>query len=790
VNGATGDGSTRWSQLEFAAVREEIARLAASQPGRLAVEALEPRLGDRDGARREHALVDDACAALLAGDRILLDGLADVCPLAERAARGGILSGAELRLIAASERSLAAAVHSLRAARPEGPLARLLARHVEDGGLIARLDGALDEAGNVTDAASDRLASVRRRIGALRARVQELCRRVMQAAHEDRLLTEPVVTVRGGRYVLPVRADAAAHFPGVVLDQSVSGATVFMEPLTAVETANELRRSQAEEHREVERILTELSSRVGVAAERLCANADLGAQLDAIAARARYALAHRAVCAVIADEPMLRLVQARHPLLGEKAVPLDVELGVAWDGLVLSGPNMGGKTVVLKTVGVAVLLAYAGIPLCAAAGTVIGDIRHLHCAIGDQQSLQRGLSSYAAEVRALKDMLADAGPHTLALVDEIGAATEPAAGAALAQAWIEAMLAAGSKVIVSTHLTPLKAFAASAARVTNASLLFDPQTLAPTFQLQVGIPGQSLAFEMARRLELDPRIIERAHGLVAPEVHDLERALAEVAEQRQALSRLRAESEAALAALRRREEEYARRDAAWNEEKRSFEEQARAMVQKAAEDARAAMWSEERERVMPRRRRASALSRAGRRRLESILADMRRSLGLEPEPQSPASAVAVTPGVQVYVTSLGAAGTVEAVYERDVLVAVGSMRALVARADVRPAADIAARSRAAPSAPAQPRAADEADPVCGSIDIRGLSVDEAWPLVDKALDDAMLAHRAELRIIHGKGTGRLGRGIRDLLTSHPHVRGVAEAAAREGGSGVTIVRLD
>ncbi len=789
MNDPDENGRFGWSKIEFGAVREEIAHLAASEPGRRAVQALEPRLGDRDGARREHALVEDACAALLAGEHIALEGMADIRPLAERAARGASLSGAELRLIATSETIVARAVRSLRAARPDGPLARLLARHVEDSDLIAGLEAALDEAGNVTDAASERLASVRRRIRALRRRVQEVCRRVMHAAHGDGLLTEPVVTVRGGRYVLPVCADAAAHFPGVVLDQSVSGATVFMEPLSVVEGTNELRRLHAEEQREVECILAELSGRIGGAADRLSANAALGAEVDAIAARARYALKHRAAPAVIADEPMLRLVQARHPLLGEKAVPLDVELGVTWDGIVLSGPNMGGKTVVLKTVGLAVLVAYAGLPLCAAPGTVIGDIRHLHCAIGDQQSLQDGLSSYAAEVRALTEMLENAGPHSLALVDEIGAATEPAAGAALAQAWIEAMLAAGSKVIVTTHLTPLKTFAASAARVTNASLLFDPQTLAPTFELQIGVPGQSLAFEMARRLDLDPRILQRAHHLVAPELHDLERALAEVAAQRQTLSRLRAESEAALAALQRREEELSRRDAAWEEEKKSFEERARMLVRKAAEDAKAAVWSEERERLAAGRRRATVLSQASRQRLESILRDMRRSLGLEPDPQSPPSDAIPMPGDRVYVTSLGAPGTVEAVYDRDVLVLVGAMRALVARNDRRPAAGAAARAPAA-SAAAGPVAADATETVAGSIDIRGLSVDEAWPLVDKALDDAMLARRPELRVIHGKGTGRLGRGIRDLLKGHPHVRGVAEAPVREGGSGVTIVRLE
>ncbi len=778
--------------LEFGAVIDGIAASATCEPGRAAVLAIRPRLGDRAWAIDQLALVEDAVGSFQAGVNVGFGGAVDIAPLVERAEKGASLSGADLRRLADTERSLRSAVAALQAEqRPAGPLRRLAGQRERTEDLVAAIDRAVEEDGRIADAASSELSSIRRQQRKLHEQVRERCQSITQTAALAKMLSEPIVTVRSGRYVVPVRSEFAAQFPGVVHDQSASGATVFMEPLASVEANNRLRGLEAAEEREVTRILGELSAMIGGQSMQLCSNAALLAKLDSIAARARFAIAREAGTPQLDASPVIRIVRGRHPLLRREAVPLDFEIGESFDAVVISGPNMGGKTVVLKTVGLFCLLAYAGIPLPAGAGTVIGEFQQVACVIGDEQSIAQDLSSFSAHLQALKLATASASSRSLILVDEIGSGTEPAAGAALAQACIETMIRAGAKVVVTTHFTQLKTFAAAHDRARNASMLFDAQTHAPTYVFAQGIPGQSLAFALARTLSLDARIIARAETLLGVDAQNLERTFEKLAAERDQLKKTQERLESQQQRAQAHEHSMRQRISALEQEKEAFEQRAAAELAKAVEGVRQQLVEQAQRRSDAAARQAAKPIPHSDRLLADTLQEMRRSLGLEAARGRSESSF--KPGDEVYVPSFDQSGIVAEVYGRDILVTLGTLKTLV------PAADALLKSaRAQPSprslkrhsrerseASDHPAAAD----AMTSVDVRGMRVEEAWPVVDKALDNAALSGLSELRIIHGRGTGQLSRGIREFLDDHPQVESLSSAPDREGGSGVTIVKL-
>ncbi len=787
------------ASLEFAAVIETIAGMTTSQPGRDELLATRPRLGERDWAQAELELVADAAGFFQAGRDFGFGGAIDAAPLVEQAERGASLSGIDLRRLADTEQSLRTAVESLRAAeRPLGPLGALAARRERTDDVIAAVDRAVEEEGRIADAASAELSRIRRQQRTLHDQIRERCRSITHGGELAKMLSEPIVTVRAGRYVLPVRAEFAAQFPGVVHDQSASGATVFMEPLASVEANNRLRGLEAAEEREVSRILSELSAKVGAHGAALRDNATLLARLDSIGARGRWSVAREAAPPRLTPEPVIRIVRGRHPLLRHTAIPLDLDIGEAFDAIVVSGPNMGGKTVVLKTVGLFCLLAYAGIPLPAGAGTVVGDFRDLTCVIGDEQSIAQDLSSFSAHLQALKAATTSAGSRSLILVDEIGSGTEPAAGAALAQACIEAMIRAGAKVIVTTHFTQLKTFAAAHDRVRNASMLFDPTSHAPTYVYAQGIPGQSLALALARTLALDTRIIARAETLVGVDAQNLERTFERLAADRDELAKAKARLDEQQQRAQNLERGMRQRIAALEQDKEAFERRASAELATAIEGVRRQLLEQAQTRSSAAARQAAKPLPHSDRLLAETLQEMRRSLGLEAAPPGLATTRAFKPGDLVYVRSFDQSGVVAEVYGREVLVTMGSLKTLVPSADVLlKSGQAAARGpaekprgekhdqRGKRSAGDRPAAADATT----EIDVRGMRVDEAWPLVDKAIDNATLVGLSEVRIIHGRGTGQLGRGIRELLDDHPQVEGLSWAPDREGGTGVTVVKL-
>ncbi len=797
-----GVDATALRALEFSAVIEEIARLCSCVVGSSAVASLVPRLGERAWAQAEQALVEDTTGFFMAGGDFSFGGAIDTTAAIEQAKLGASLSPMDLRQFADTERKLRTAVRTIeRDKRPSGPLRALASGRRNTDELMTAIDRSIEEEGRVSDDASPKLATIRRQHRELSERVRDRCRSIVASAELGKLLSEPIVTVRSGRYVVPVRSEHAAHFPGVVLDQSASGATVFMEPLASVEANNRLRTLEADEEREIARILAELSALVARKEEEALANVALLGRLDSAGARARFGMARNAGAPTFTSEPVLRIVRGRHPLLRREAVPLDFEIGESFDAVVISGPNMGGKTVVLKTAGLLCLLAYAGIPIPASATSTVGEFTRIDCVIGDEQSIAQDLSSFSAHLQALKAAATGANSTTLVLVDEVGSGTEPGAGAALAQAFIEALIRSGAKVAVTTHFTQLKTFAATHDRVRNASMLFDPVTHLPTYVFALGVPGQSLAFALARSLALDAKTIARAETLVGIDAQNLERTFERLAQERDKLKQQQAELEEQQSRAQRAEQSMRQRIAALEQEKSAFERRATAELTRAIEDVRQALTQQAEHRSATAARQASKPQPASGRLLEQTLQEMRRSLGLETGEQG-GPAASFRSGDEIYVKSFDATGVVAEVYERELLVAIGNLKMLVSTSDVVKrasglhsvkAAHVAVRSTRNRStrartgdAPSHLQIRSDTSP---SVDVRGMRVDEAWPLIDKALDNAVLGGLSELRILHGKGTGRLARGIRELLDEHPQVESVSHPPEREGGTGITIVRL-
>jgi len=783
--------SSALAALDFPEVIGRIAEFATCAPGRAAVLELRP-LAERADAAAGQAQVDEAVAHLHSGGDLSFAGVQDVGATIDRAALGATLSAEELLRISHGEASLARVSLAVRnsaagaaGARPSpSPLLELAAQARDTGPLVRTIDGAIERDGSIRDDASAELGKIRRRQKSLRDEVRERCAAIVRNQATARQLSEPVVTVRAGRFVVPVRKEFVTQFGGVVHDESASGATAFVEPLACVDANNRLRRLEASEAREIARILGGFSDRVRTQADDLRQNAVLRTRLDSVGARGRWARHVEANAPDLADDSIIRIVRGRHPLLRHAAVPLDVTLGEEFDVLIVSGPNMGGKSVALKTIGLFCALAFAAIPLPAAPGTRIGRFDRLVCVLGDEQSIAADLSSFSGHLRALQKAMELAGPRSLILVDEIGSGTEPGAGAAIAQSFLETVMTCGAKVVATTHFTQLKVFAAETSRVANGSMLFDARTNQPTYALAVGIPGESLALRLARSLAMDLGMIERAESLLGDDAKNLERAFQGLAAERDRMLRRQMELGEELARATKLEASLNERISELERERRSFETRARAELDAAVRAVR--------EELLERAGRSAAAAKRQSRlpgaeeTLAKALADIRRSLGLErPQPSVHANP-SVVEGDAVFVRSFGQTGTVSAVYDRDLLVTMGAVRAVVPKADVvlDAAADLKRSSQD------QSRAtAAAAETVRTEIDVRGMRVDEATPVLDKALDEAWLAGLTELRVIHGKGTGQLSRGLNAFLRDHAQVKSTRTAHEQAGGSGVTLVTL-
>ncbi|MGA9019149.1 MAG: hypothetical protein WB438_09490, partial [Candidatus Cybelea sp.] len=510
--------------LDFASVRDRVVGATRTQRGRGLADDLLPE-SNFDVVRREQ-LRTEAMRSLAAGADVTIMPAVETAPSTEAAKVGQTLGPSDLRAIGDT---LAAAAAAYKAVREHPDLMAVVAPYTPLRELQHSLTDAIDERGTVLDRASPGLRRIRRSLVQAQSEARDRISAILNGAKYAKIIQDRVVTIRDGRFVIPIKAEFAGAMPSIVHDTSSSGQTLFVEPLAALESNNRVRTLQIEEEREVQRVLQALSADVGRSAVEIDANVEVLAALDLLAAKAHLAGASHSIMPELSDEPTVAIAGGRHPLLDERAVPQSLTLGEQTRLLVISGPNMGGKTVALKMTGLFVVMVYCGMQVPAAAGTCIGRFERVVVDIGDEQSLVANTSTFSAHLQRMREVMDGANSRTLAIVDEIGGGTEPTAGVALAIAMLEWLLASGARAIVSTHSTELKLFAHATPGVANASVRFDPATFEPTFELDLGAPGQSLAFPLAARLGISAEIVERATALMEDRERDYEAALAELA---------------------------------------------------------------------------------------------------------------------------------------------------------------------------------------------------------------------------------------------------------------------
>ncbi len=774
--------------LDFGAVRELIVKATLTDRAARRASELVPHV-DIATVRLEQAATAEM-RRIASDSAFALPRTPEVGEAIARAARGGSLGGEELRDIGMALAAADAAVRRIRGSDAVTLQARC-AGALPLPEVAAAIDRAIGERGDVLDRASPALARARRNAAHAQDEARDRCAAILRSPRYAKAIQDAIVTVREGRFVIPVKAEFGNAVPGVVHDTSSSGHTLFIEPLDALEVNNRLRTLRSEVEHEIARILAQLSTLVGGRAVQAEANLDVLSDIDLVLARVRVAQSMDAVAPLVVDEPRVDVIVGRHPLLGERAVPQSVALDDDVRFIVISGPNMGGKTVALKLVGLFVAMTYCGMQLPAAEGTTIGAFDYMGCDIGDEQSIAENTSTFSAHLRRLRAIVEASGARSLVLVDEIASGTEPASSAALAVALLEHLLARGARGIVTTHSTELKLFAHATEHVRNGSVRFDPHTYAPTYELDLGSPGQSLAFPLARSMGLDDEVVARAESLLSTNERDYDRALAELAEvrsqaaaERDALRRERGQLTALEALARERSESLER-------ERRTLARQADERLGRALREFTAELERRNRDRIGRAKVTSGQATLLGR-----MLEEVHRDLGIKPA--SPATNAKAGPrtnvvvGDRVHVESLGSDGEVVDDFGDGVLVAIGSMKTVVPKAGlriVRRAADPAHRPRQKSQAQAGAATLEAASSARAELDVRGKRFVEAEPLVDKWIDESALAGLSALRLIHGKGTGLLGRGLQEWLKDRAGIKDVRYGSADEGGGGVTVFEL-
>jgi DNA mismatch repair protein MutS2 len=776
--------------LEFDKIRARVAAHAAFSASAELAHALFPSTDPKEIARRQ-AETTEARALLEQQSNISIGGARDVRPLTKNARRGGLLHPTDLLEI---QQTLLAAHTVRRAFTRVSALCPHLAERAtalaELPALTQAIARAINDRAQVADDASDELARLRRELATQRARLLEKLQRLLSAAANAKAIQEPIITERDGRYVIPIRAEAKGRIPGIIHDTSASGATLFIEPLAVVEMGNRVRELERAEAREVERILRELSARVSADADAIDANVALLAEIDLAFAKAKYAMEIDGIQPEIRDSPSpisnLQLLDARHPLLDpQTVVPISVRLGGEFSILVITGPNTGGKTVTLKTVGLLALMAQSGLHIPARAGSRLPIFSGVYADIGDEQSIEQSLSTFSAHLKNIVEILQQADARSLVLLDELGAGTDPVEGAALARALLWRLLERKIPALVATHYAELKAFAHATPGVQNASMEFDVETLAPTYHLTIGLPGQSNAFAIAARLGLDARIIEQARAALARSDVELEAMLAEIKRAQQDAASARAHAELAQREAEQRVAEARRKLAEVEAARADILARAHADAQAEIQLAREELnrWrSEWRAAASPR-----DLARA-QAELDKLAAQFPAP---SPAPVAPPASVSLAPGPaqvgdSVWIARLGQIGEVLALDANGAEVQVGNFRVRVKLDELgeRVAAPAPTRANIVSQV-----ALPETESPGAEVSLRGMRAEDALDKLEKYLDRAYRAGLPYVRVVHGKGTGTLRKLARDLLRTHPLVATLREAEPQEGGEGVTVVKL-
>ncbi len=780
--------------IELPAVLDLLAEKATSDGAKALARALRPAV-ELGRVRERQTETTSAKTMMETKGSPSFSGLKDVRPALARADRGGMLNTREL-LDIAGVLFCARAVSSYASGRGEcGNLKRLFTAISPNRFLEEKITSAVTGEEEIADGASPELADIRRKMRAASARARDALQKILTAPSYAKVLQEPIITQRGGRFVVPVRAEKRGELPGLVHDVSGSGATLFVEPMGVVKANNELRELGAKEKTEIERILMELSAECAAARSGIDLNYTVLTELDLIFAKAE--LSYSLNCGEpILTEKELILKKARHPLLPkDTAVPIDVRLGGEFDAIVITGPNTGGKTVTLKTLGLMCAMAGCGLHIPAGDGSAVPVVENILADIGDEQSIEQSLSTFSSHMVNIVAILQECGPGSLVLLDEVGAGTDPTEGAALAISILEYARKAGALLAATTHYAELKVYATNTAGVVNASCEFDVQTLRPTYRLLVGIPGKSNAFAISRRLGLPESIIEDAGRRIDAGSSDFEKTIERLEAQRLEMEK---ETEARARASRAAQEDAARAERMRRELEvrlEKAEQKARRDAERIIKEARAA--ADEAYRQIDRER-AMSLEEADHQRVNEARAELRRKLNLAedavrsredvaPARERPTPSRPIRAGDTVQMLSTGRNAEVLKVNDNGTLtLQAGIMKITMPQEEV---ALLEKSGKAKPSVSASAGAALRTASVSRELDIRGMMADEAELAVERYLDAASAARLQTVTIIHGKGTGALRSAVQQILKRSRQVKSYRLGRYGEGETGVTVVEL-
>ncbi len=784
--------------LELDKILEQLAEHTAFSAGRDLALALRPSTAVEQVRLRQRETAE-AKMLLSVQPGTSIGGAHDVRPLLKNAEIGATLEPQSLLDIQATLLSGKALRRAILPSAAKLPTLAAVAQRIEEcPKLVAEIARCISDRGEVMDSASPALARIRRRLGVARDRMLDRLNRLIASPGNAKYLQEALITQRSGRYVVPLKAEFKGRIPGIVHDQSASGATLFVEPLAVVELGNQLRQLQLEDRHEVERILQELTQDVDEHAAAIRATVQSLAELDLAFAKAEYAFEMQGVEPVVlqtfgvsetpnVSEDMrfpqyLRLVRARHPLLpADMVVPIDVHLGGDFAALVITGPNTGGKTVALKTVGLLAAMAQCGLQIPAAEGSALRVFTGLYADIGDEQSIEQSLSTFSSHMTNIVAILAEADEESLVLLDELGAGTDPTEGSALGRALLSELLQRRIPAMVTTHYEELKLFAQATAGVENASVEFDVRTLSPTYKLRVGLPGRSNAFAIAKRLGLPQQIIGEAKKWISAEDVEADQILDRIRRSRREMGRATHAAQTTLSSARKKEKEARRVLRETERERRELLQEARQQLKTAQEELHRIRETIERRKVTEQ-----WLEDAARRVDE--LAQKQKTVE-PPRPITPEKAARLQEplevGDTVWVSSLNQTGQIISLANGEAEVQGGVFRAKVPLLELE-------KRRAAASPPDTSGVQIQLSPrpmPSVELNLRGKRVEEALPRLIKYLDDAYLAALPYARIIHGKGTGALREAVRQALAEHPLVASFRPGELNEGGDGVTVVKL-
>ena len=778
-------------KLELDQVLQRLSACAGSEGGKAACLLLRPTsdLEEVTLLLQQTTAASDLCARK--GNPVFGD-VTDVSSSLERAERGGTLQPKELLRVAGILRCARTIQGYVSPDDPSTVLDSLFRSLTLNKYLEDKIFGAILSEEEIADTASTALADIRRHMRIQSGKIRDSLQKVISSPAYSKFLREPIITIRQGRYVVPVKSECKNDVPGLVHDVSATGSTYFVEPMSAVNANNALRELELKEKKEIERILAELSAEAAGYRSAIDLDYQLLVQLDVIFAKAKLSYQMRAGEPIMNEKGRVELRKARHPLIDPKTVvPISVRLGTDFDSMIITGPNTGGKTVTLKTIGLLTLMAECGLHIPAGDGSTLSTFEAILADIGDEQSIAQSLSTFSSHMRTIVDVVAQCDDRTLVLFDELGAGTDPAEGAALATAIIEFCRKMGSRVVATTHYAELKLYAMRTKGVINASCEFDVETLRPTYRLLIGIPGKSNAFAISRKLGLAEEILKEADSLVDKSDKDFEDVLSQLESQRQQMESARVEAERLrqeTAKIKQQSEQY---QAQLQKEKEKAMESARKEAQYIIEEARAAanLASEELKAM-----KKQLQDRADTTGFNQRQSELRRNLNeaedklrsVQPKKERPKPSRGILVGDTVELLKLGTKASVIGISKDGSLqLQAGILKMTAAPEEVylleneNPYKEKGAR-------PKHSGREMKLSAMPTEIDLRGMDAIEAICVLDRYLDEAMRANLTQVRIIHGKGTGTLRAAVQQDLKKNKYIKSFRLGVYGEGEDGVTI----